>query len=225
MGLDIVYIVKDNRKNDELRYSLRSLKNLPHNRVWIFGSCPDWITNVEFVPFKQTGASKWERAGRVLERVAEETRLDDFVFFNDDFFVINPIENLEYYKHGKLKNRIIYYGDKRVSGLPKRIMQAEQALIKRGKPTDNFELHIPIKFNRAKLAKICEIYPGLGAKRSLYCNEYGIKGKERNDVKVHTTLEGISSKDFVSTNDMNFSSGRIGKEIRERFKEKSIYEN
>ena len=34
---DIVYFVKDTDTNEELRYSLRSLANFPHGKVWFYG--------------------------------------------------------------------------------------------------------------------------------------------------------------------------------------------
>lgn len=40
---DIVYFVKESAKNEELRYSLRSLKNFPHGRVWFYGYCPSFL--------------------------------------------------------------------------------------------------------------------------------------------------------------------------------------
>ena len=40
---DVVYCVKDDPDNEELRYSLRSLKNLPHQKVWIYGGGPKWL--------------------------------------------------------------------------------------------------------------------------------------------------------------------------------------
>lgn len=46
--MDILYLCRPG-ENLELRYSLRSLRNVPHGRVWIFGDCPDWVTNVNLV--------------------------------------------------------------------------------------------------------------------------------------------------------------------------------
>ena len=45
--LDVVYCVKELITNEELRYSLRSLRNLPHRKVWIFGGCPKWVNTEE----------------------------------------------------------------------------------------------------------------------------------------------------------------------------------
>lgn len=225
VGPDIVYIVGKG-KSEELRYSLRSLKNLPHYRVWIFGYCPSWVDTevVHFVPVEQKGKSKWEKAGGTLKVISQQSRLGDFYLFNDDFFVVNPIEKVEYFKWGKLKDRVLHYGKKGSSGLSLRIEQAMKALEKRGKTTFNYELHVPLKMNREKLAEVLDIYEGIGATRSLYCNELGIIGKESQDVKVFGNSDKLRG-DFVSTTDMSFRNGQIGRDIRKRFSERSIYEN
>ena len=54
-AMDLVYVVRDGA-NPELRYSLRSVAvNLPHDRVWIVGHVPAWITGCETVPTVQAG--------------------------------------------------------------------------------------------------------------------------------------------------------------------------
>ena len=40
---DIVYFVKPSEDNDELKYSLRSLKNLNHGQVYLVGYRPSWV--------------------------------------------------------------------------------------------------------------------------------------------------------------------------------------
>lgn len=38
---DVVYFVKDTERNEELKYSLRSLEqNWKYNKVWFCGGCP-----------------------------------------------------------------------------------------------------------------------------------------------------------------------------------------
>ena len=45
--MDIVYLVKNSRTNDELTYSLRTLVNVPHDKVFLVGGCPDNIKKIE----------------------------------------------------------------------------------------------------------------------------------------------------------------------------------
>ncbi|MFF3129757.1 hypothetical protein ACFVRD_48125 [Streptomyces sp. NPDC057908] len=53
---DIVYVVRPWNQNEQLRYSLRTLANLPHRRVWIAGYCPTWVgPDVGRIPVAQAG--------------------------------------------------------------------------------------------------------------------------------------------------------------------------
>jgi len=225
--LDIVYTVKQNKNNDELRYSLRTLENLPHRSVFIFGYVPDWAQNVIARPMAQKGNDKWEKTADSLWSVANEKDLsEDFVLFNDDFFVMSPVQRLPYYFDRTLEQRI---GDFRKKGMlnsyTTRLFNASEALKSRGKTTKNYELHLPMVINKEKYKKLWELYPGIGAKRSLYGNEYMVEGIQRPDCKIYQTYDhpnlGI---DFLSTTDGSFSSGRAGQEIRRKFNKKCIYE-
>lgn len=53
--MDIVYLVKECRINEELTYSLRSLVNLPHDKVFLVGGCPTNIdkTKITHIPTLQ----------------------------------------------------------------------------------------------------------------------------------------------------------------------------
>ena len=50
---DVVYFVKDTKENEELRYSLRTLKNFPHAKVWFYGGCPEGLKPDHHVYVKQ----------------------------------------------------------------------------------------------------------------------------------------------------------------------------
>ena len=229
--LDIVYCVKSGEPNEELRYSLRSLKNMPHNKVWIFGFAPNWVNRetVNVVEMKQNGNSKWEKCADSLRKIADTKELtEDFIWFNDDFFVLKPIEKLDYWYDRDLESRchdfFVAFKGKAVN-YPARLTQAKFALADANLPTLNYELHLPIIFNRKKFKKLWKLYPGVGAKRSLYCNTYGVKGEQRPDCKVYQTYQKANLKiDFISTSDASFKDGQVGKQIRNMFKEKCEYE-
>ena len=52
--MDIVYPIKKTIKNEDLRYSLRSLCNIEHNKVFIIGELPDWVSEeVYYIPVQQ----------------------------------------------------------------------------------------------------------------------------------------------------------------------------
>ena len=60
--MDAVYYVRPGDRNDELRYSLRSLANLPHDRVWIVGHTPPWVTGIESIQGNTVGGGPQQTA-------------------------------------------------------------------------------------------------------------------------------------------------------------------
>ena len=103
---DIVYVVRPGDRNEELRYSLRSLANLPHGRVWIAGYCPSWVTGVEVIPVQgQPGSHQTAKAN--LRAACEHSAVvEDFVYFNDDFFVMQPLERMPVMHRGTIDEAI-----------------------------------------------------------------------------------------------------------------------
>ena len=153
---------------------------------------------------------------------------EDFIWFNDDFFVLEPIDELVYYYDRNLLSRIADFNKLSLtfsSPYQKRLLGAMLALKNKKIDTLNFEVHVPIIFNRKKLASIFEKFPAIGAKRSLYGNMYGEEKQSIKDVKIYD-CSTIPSDDsvFLSTSDMSFREGEVGKYIREKFKKKCKYE-
>lgn len=87
---DIVYFVKSDVFNEELRYSLRSVEaNWPYFRVWFCGGCPDGIKPDIMMRLNQQGLNKWEKVRNSIITVCENNEItEDFWLFNDDFFVM-----------------------------------------------------------------------------------------------------------------------------------------
>jgi hypothetical protein len=91
---DIVYVVRQGEQNVPLRYSLRSLGNLPHRRVIVAGSCPSWVKNVTRVPVHR-GSGKFDNIERNLRAALDLPDLaDEVVYMNDDFFIMEPIDRV-----------------------------------------------------------------------------------------------------------------------------------
>lgn len=223
---DIVYFIKDSPDNEELRHSLRSLKNFPHKDVWIFGSKPSWVRNVNFIPVEQ-GYSKWQNTAQSLEVVKETNGLsEDFYIFNDDFYVLNPITHYNYFYNGTLQKRadatLSRFG---YSVYGSQLREALEWLKTRNKGTLNYELHIPFLYNLKKL-KALDFPDGCwGARRSIYGNFYEVGGKQMFDIKIQDNRQlPLQKWDFTSSSDISFRNGRIGQFIRKKFEEKSEYE-
>ena len=72
MDRDVVFMLRDHPARDELQYALRSLDFIDHGTVYFIGGMPDWVRNVEHVPFD--GSSKWRNLDDKFRALA---------FFND----------------------------------------------------------------------------------------------------------------------------------------------
>ena len=229
--LDIVYVLKEG-SDAEFRYSLRSLVNFPHRRVWVYGWCPTWANGVFHIPMEPKGL-KWQNTSNMLKSAASNPQVtEDFVYFNDDFFIMEPIKELGYYYSGTLSDRIktckITTGAiKTLSRYGRQLQACDYYLEKKGISTRNYELHIPMIFNKQKLLRAWRMLPadGFGARRSLYGNTNEVGGEEREDCKVYDLTEKYTTSDpFLSTTNMTFAHGEVGKQIRRNFRKRCIYE-
>lgn len=226
--LDIVYVLKCGKYEDcdELRYSLRSLENLPHRDVHIFGDKPEWVRrNVIYHDFTQVG-EKWENVNRLLYLVCHtDSVTDDFILMNDDFFIMSAINKLPYYGDGTLMDRYNKIAEEfEVESLYQSgLKEASETLSEAHKPTYSFELHVPIILNKEKLLPIVKKYPKSCARRSLYCNIYGIEPVQHEDVKIYDPETKKLPNDFLSTADGKFT-GNLREVVESRFPDKCKYE-
>lgn len=94
MEPDVLYAVRQGERNEALKFSLRSLGNLPHRRVFIAGYCPDWVRGV-------TAVEAPRRANK-FDSIEENTRCgvlhpemgDHVIYMNDDFYFTQPVASV-----------------------------------------------------------------------------------------------------------------------------------
>ncbi len=219
---DVVYYVKESETNEELRYSLRSLKNLNHGKVFIVGHKPSWISKrVYHIPVEQTGR-KYENVRALRLAALSDPRLgDDFILMNDDFFIMKPVKEIPVLR--RMKN-IDHYIDlytkldpnsRYVSSMRK----TRDTLHSWGiDEVSSYELHVPMHYNKKKLQALCDIAPMSCHLRTLYGNYYNLQGERIKDVKVINDDQQISfNQQFLSTSDESFESGLVGKYLRTKF--------
>ena len=222
---DIVYFVKESENNDELRYSLRSLKNINHRRVFIIGHKPAWVSDrIINIPTKQLGKKYDNVYQNWFLLLADERISEQFILMNDDFFIMKPtpvmptlrrVEPIDHYIDVFTKiNPVTHYV---------KTMRGVRDLLKSWgfEKIDSYELHTPMLFEKSKLRllfkKVTTKYTG-GHIRTLYGNYFQIGGERVHDVKV---LEGIKSipysERFLSTSDGSFENHPVGEYIRRKF--------
>lgn len=224
---DIVYILKDGTMTEELRYSLRSIeKNFPHRFVWFVGGQPKGLNPDRLLRHTQHGANKWLKIkSSMLEVIKQEELSDEFFLFNDDFFVTKPVEKFVNFTDRTLSDRIEDFRKENphLNRYAMSLVQTEEELKAQGYGTLNFEVHLPMLFEKNKVeAALCRCFsPQM---RSLYGNIAGCKVIDRRDVKVNSLNDIPHGMDFVSTNDKTFAYGNVGQYIRDIFKEPSRFE-
>ena len=153
---------------------------------------------------------------------------EDFVLFNDDFFVMKPIKSIPVQFRCPLYEHIVKlemkYGNKPTE-YSKLLRTAVKKLEECNLGINSYELHIPMVINRKKLLEILQEFPDMHCTRTLYGNYHKIGGVRADDVKVYDVGQPLDCNSvFFSTTDASFSVGRIGEYIREQFPDKSKFE-
>lgn len=231
-GLDVVYFVKDTPTNEELRYSIRSVvQNMPYRKIWIFGGHPNMITPDIHVRAKQVGATKWDNVREMFRLACENKELtDNFILFNDDFFIMKPTTKIEPMYRSSLEEHISIIENaqwKKPTAYTKLLRSADKVLADMGKTRHSYELHVPFIFNKKKLLKLINDYPEQHCTRTFYGNLYNIGGKQHRDVKIFSDKPSFDYKEsqFLSTDDsvihVNNNAWRY---IRKQFPKHVYYE-
>lgn len=178
---DIIYAVRPGERNDALRFSLRSLENLPHRRVFIAGYCPGWVKNVTVIPVDRV-SDKYVSIERNVKAALSHPELgEECVYMNDDFFILEPIESVPAMHGGSILN----YNGK--GGLKTR-MKRTQALLS-DEVLPHLALltydgqHVPLPLITEAANDLIHSMPSGVLWRTWYGNMMGLEGSEVSDTK------------------------------------------
>ena len=227
---DIVYFVKKDLVNEELRYSLRSVEaNFPHSKLVFYGGCPNGMLPDLYHGVVQHGATKWERVTAMIRMACNDDAIsDDFWLFNDDFFVMKRTKEPDPQYNGDLYRHIVQIENRHsmtTSAYSKKLRETVIQLERKGYGTLNYAVHVPILINKQKAIDTLNEFSGYPMFRSLYGNMHKIGGRNEEDVKVNKPFDSFDKNSkFLSTNDVTFSTGLVGSYIREKFKDPCKWE-
>lgn len=203
--MDYVYICREG-DNEELRYSIRSVvKNLPEGNIWLIGGKPEWYIG-NFIEVKNIG-NKFENITQCYYKIINDDRIsNNFILMNDDFFAIKKIENIKNYYDGLLEDKIKKHMEiNGISSYTFALKTAKKILLKNKiKQIFNYEIHMPMIFDKQKLKKIKDLSL---APRSLYGNLFNIGEESIKDIKIYDKKSDFINfnTDFVSTTDKSFN--------------------
>lgn len=242
----VVYPVRRGRRRDpdHLRWSIRSLRNLPHSNVVIVGQLPDWIdpATVSHIPTDQ-GRHKFVNIGMNLQAALDSADVTDrFVWFNDDFYVLRPVDCVELHDRGPMgpfceKLRVAKHYQASYSTEHREYlagMASQRSILLEWGYTDDLpfcDLHCPIPIDKDRcrdvLARTIDTKPDhqLGHFRGLY--GAGLPSTYLEDSKTKSRNRHYKLSDHP---DPYFSTyvrtwlGPVGAQIREMFPDPSPYE-
>lgn len=229
-------MVREGDDNDELRYSLRTLVNIPHEQVWIVGYRPAWVSpDVANIPSSQ-GLHKHENTWGNWQMMARTRSLSpSFLLMNDDFFLMRPRPFTPPGHAGPLHEWLSGLGNIGTQDRMRHTIKALEARprVEAGDVLLSYEVHVPMVLDRMVLAEVMAFgqryrdrsgAPPL-AKRSLYGNYARAGGTRMDDPKVRDTKTLPDRGAYVwSTQDETFRYGRVGQRIRAAFPDPCAYE-
>jgi hypothetical protein len=175
--------------------------------------------------------SKYLNARNNLRAICNSAKISEsFILMNDDFYIVNRVEEVPYMHGGLLANKIKKYEE--ITGKTRYVLMLKKTftnLFRRFKnEVLDYELHVPMIMEKEKLLSVIEV-PDLW--RSRYGNTYRVGGIEIEDVKVYGAGSLVKKSydinvlkyDYLSSNDDSFFLVKE-KVLGVSFAEATIYE-
>lgn len=222
--LDIVYRVRPGDRNEELRYSLRSLQHIAHHHVWMVGHLPSWVTNVKHIRGNYN-PGKWANVFDNLRIACRQPEVSDpFILLDDDMFLLADLEQIPNYYRGSLADQAATQRE----SLWDDSIRSTLAYLKAQGHTDpiSYELHIPYLVHKAEMLQALDeaadwSWPNPPQWRTLDGNRWNRGGEPAPDVKIRRGAINEAAWMWSST-DASFS--RLEPLLAERFPKPCAYE-
>lgn len=135
----------------ELRFSLRAAcTNLDVGSVTLLGDCPEWLRDVTHIP---GGDDTRDKIANVLGKLRAwlPSAPEEFVWTNDDFFVLDPSIDLRPTPDAE---KTIGFLAEKLRGAYRDAATATAGVV--GQDTPAFELHKPMLMHRARVATVLQ---------------------------------------------------------------------
>lgn len=240
---DVCIIHKRDDWTEELPFALRSLRNLPHRKVWFVGHKPDWVVNVEHLPVEDITPKWHDIQAKYLAFIGFQGDMTgEVVSMYDDTYILDgrhgtdlPTfhwgtakqawtggKNPARLKHENLENRALPTYRRSIfdSGRVLEEYGIEEPL--------NYSLHVPFVFDRPKVPT--HLWDGGVLNwKTMAGNTSGRESTDLGgDVKVNrrVTLADALSRDtgFLSSLNSNFRASGVKRFLRSLFPEPCRYE-
>lgn len=204
----------------ELKYCLRGIeKFIDKPEVIIIGDLPHWIKNVTHIPYPNSRELRFKERN-IYEKIMQVC--DDFLFFNDDHYLLQPYEE-NYHYSGTLSQT-----SKALSNSFSKTIQNTIDLL--GDIKSYFR-HNPM-FIKNEILKTINVDWNKEwgyCIKSIYCHEAGIEGIEYPDLKIricqgtNAIKKLIVGRPYFSTGNNSIDTAMINV-LNELYPFKSVYE-
>lgn len=241
----LVYPVIESDWGEEFKYSLRSIDaNLKTDyRVIVYGTYkPKWLddSKVEFIlfPKQKTGSYKVPETqfnqGLIYKDLIARNDIDDFVFFNDDIYLLKETDTLDtvYVVDNRL---FMYQGEKSHRNTWKKaLVRTRRCSYLDGFTSCNFETHLPYLINTDKMSTLTEVLEGTELLATRYYNKYppemklarcgAVKISCHSELAVDSCLEEFKLKSHMwfNHNDDGLNAAKVI--LPKMFPDKSRFE-
>lgn len=237
---DLIWL-SHQKDNEELRYSIRSVTENAdgiYNKIWLAGTKPSWLTGAGIINVDPPH-EKFASMRTKVTAIANDNRLTkNVVILQNDCFLMDKITSWDAYHMGNFTaylNKQYPNHRQSTNTWVKAIKNTAKWLEEQGHGDVLFYCgHVPLLFNRDKLATILSQYPP-----NLSCDYPALypvagaagKGNIGMNAKIKLkTSEAFKEKwnnrniPWLSTDDESFSDGFVGAFIQGAFRNPSKYE-
>lgn len=97
-------------EGSELRYSLRSLRNMPHGKVWLYTPrLPEWVDpdTVGHIPWEQRDGKYEDLSAKWLELATLDYLPNKITYMDDDMYIIKPVDGPVAAHNATMQNMLI----------------------------------------------------------------------------------------------------------------------
>jgi len=192
--------------------------------VVVIGQPPSWYIGESVTAQDYDGRKQYTIYQKILIGCELNNVTDDFIMFNDDHFLLKPLyaENIKYWHNGPIANEMN-------RNLTARYAHAVENTINILPDAMNFDIHIPIIYNKAKFKMLFGNKNDEVCVKTYYCESLQLQGEEMADCKIDQLLsyeaikEYIKDRMFFSTS-INSIKAPMRAVLEDMFKEKSRWE-
>lgn len=241
MKPDVVYFLGEDLPNNgrELRYSLRSLSNIPHGQVWMMApDPPDWVQEVYWIPWEQLPekqldiSKKYKFLTYLGHEPSNQGMADEVVVMDDDMYIIKPMREVPLIYNMPMAAKAHTRPDPK-DEMGNMLRATYRLLVQHriGVPLAAV-LHVPFPLTRSELPVHLEDGKGPYEWKTIYLNwamSQGMRGKsslidpkitEHQDIAL--TLE--YNDGFISTMQHVYDELGMDEILNQFFPERSCYE-